>query len=194
LSLSGGSGSRIGRSSCGSAGASGLLDYYLGTIATAGRTPTAAIAWDRLLSVDAWLRLFRDHSLCGDPRLMLCIEHRWAWLQIAALCGAVLAIIRRCGGMRTAAWALVAYIGLAHVYAYAYQVDWLGPVGVLSSHFMILSCWSFICMFAVVPFFDLARLIKENAYAGLGRFAHFGLFADNTCRRRDGLDNKILGL
>ena len=146
--------------------ASGLLDYYLGTIATAGRTPTAAIAWDRLLSADAWLRLFRDHSLCGDPRLMLCIEHRWAWLQIAALCGAALAIIRRCGDMRTAAWALVAYVGLVHVYAYAYQVDWLGPVSVLSSHFLILSCWSFICMFAVVPFFELARLIKENAYAG----------------------------
>jgi hypothetical protein len=152
--------------------ASGLLDYYLGTIATAGRTPTAAIAWDRLLSADAWLRLFRDHALCGDPRLMLCIEHRWAWLQIAALCGAALAIIRRCGGMRTADWTLVAYVGLVHVYAYAYQVDWLGPVSVLSSHFLILSCWSFICMYAVVPFFELARVIKENAYAAPGRFAH----------------------
>jgi hypothetical protein len=152
--------------------ASGLLDYYLGTIATAGRTPTAAIAWDRLLSADAWLRLFRDHALCGDPRLMLCIEHRWAWLQIAALCGAALAIIRRCGGMRTADWTLVAYVGLVHVYAYAYQVDWLGPVSVLSSHFLILSCWSFICMYAVVPFFELACVIKENAYAAPGRFAH----------------------
>jgi hypothetical protein len=100
---------------------------------------------------------------------MLCIEHRWAWLQIAALCGAALAIIRRCGDMRTAAWALVAYVGLAHVYAYAYQVDWLGPVGVLSSHFLILSCWSFICMYAVLPFFELARVIKENAYAAPGR-------------------------
>jgi hypothetical protein len=143
--------------------ASGLLDYYLGTIATAGRTPTAAIAWDRLLSPQAWLRLFRDHSVCSDPRLLLCISHRGAWLEIAALCGAALATITRRGDIRAAAWALIAYIGLAHVYAYAYQAGWLGPAGVLSSHFLILSCWSFICMFAVVPFFEPFRWINENA-------------------------------
>jgi hypothetical protein len=148
--------------------ASGLLDYYLGTIATAGRTPTAAIAWDRLLSPQAWLRLVRDHSVCSDPRLLLCISHRGAWLEIAALCGAALATITRRGDIRAAAWALIAYIGLAHVYAYAYQAGWLGPAGVLSSHFLILSCWSFICMFAVIPFFEPFRLINENASAGSG--------------------------
>ncbi len=83
--------------------ASGLLDYYLGTIATAGRTPTAPIAWDRLLSAESWLHLFRDHSLCSDPRLLLCINDRGGWLLIAALCGAVLAIVTRRGDIRTAA-------------------------------------------------------------------------------------------
>jgi hypothetical protein len=146
--------------------ASGLLDYYLGTVATAGRTPTTAIAWDRLLSAGAWLQLFRDHSICSDPRLLLCISDRGAWLQIAALCGAALAIITRRGDIRTAAWALIAYIGLVHVYAYAYHAGWLGPAGVLSNHFLILSCWSFLCMFAVVPFFEPFRLLNENVSAG----------------------------
>ena len=145
---------------------SGLLDYYLGTIATAGRTPTAAIAWDRLLSPRAWLELFRDHSICSDPRLLLCIGDRGAWLQIAALCGAVLAIVTRRADIRAAAWTLIVYIGFVHIYAYAYQAGWLGPAGVLSSHFLILSCWSFICMFAVVPFFEPFRLINERASAG----------------------------
>ena len=149
---------------------SGLLDYYLGTIATAGRTPTAAMAWDRLLSADAWLRLIRDHSLCGDPRLMLCIKDRGAWLQIAALCGAVLAIVTRRGDIRTAAWALIGYIGLVHVYAYAYQAGWLGPAAVLSSHFLMLSSWSFVCMFAVVPFFEPFRLMNETAAPGARDF------------------------
>jgi hypothetical protein len=140
---------------------SGVIDYYLGTIATSARTPAGAPAWDRLLSAHEWLRLFRDHSLCGyDARLLLCIGHRGGWLQIAALCGAALAIITRRGDMRTAAWALVAYIGLAHIYAYAYHAHWLGPASVLSSHFLILSCWSFICMFAVVPFFEAFHLFK----------------------------------
>jgi hypothetical protein len=107
--------------------ASGLLDYYLGTVATAGRTPTTAIAWDRLLSVGAWLQLFRDHSICSDPRLLLCIGDRGAWLQIAALCGAALAIVTRRGDIRAAAWALIAYIGLVHVYAYAYHAGCSGP-------------------------------------------------------------------
>src|SRR5262245_33629094 len=35
---------------------SGLLNYYLGTIATVGRTPHDKIAWDQSLSLDAWLR------------------------------------------------------------------------------------------------------------------------------------------
>ena len=145
--------------------ASGLLDYYLGTVATAGRTPTTAIAWDRLLSAGAWLQLFRDHSICSDPRLLLCISDRGAWLDIAALCGAALAIITRRGDIRTAAWALIAYIGLVHVYP-SLSAGRIGPAGVLSNHFLILSCWSFICMFAVVPFFEPFHLINENVSAG----------------------------
>ena len=123
--------------------ASGLLDYYLGTIATAGRTPTAPIAWDRLLSAESWLHLFRDHSLCSDSRLLLCINDRGGWLLIAALCGAVLAIVTRRGDIRTAAAAFIAYIALVHVYAYAYQTISLGSLGVLSSHVLMLSSWSF---------------------------------------------------
>ena len=65
-----------------------------------------------------------------------------------------------------AACALIAYLGLVHVYAYAYHAGWLGPAGVLSNHFLILSCWSFICMFAVVPFFEPFRWINENVSAG----------------------------
>lgn len=146
--------------------ASGLLDYYLGTIATVGRTPTAGVAWDRLLSLDAWLRLFRDHPLCQDPRLLLCIEDRGAWLQIAALTGAVTAIVMRRGDVRTVAWSLIAYIGLAHIYAYPYQAEWLGSASVLSTHFLLLSSLSFIVMFAVFPFFALYRLIELHASAG----------------------------
>ena len=147
---------------------SGLLDYYLGTIATAGRTPTAPIAWDRLLSAESWLHLFRDHSLCSDLRLLLCINDRGGWLLIAALCGAVLVIVTRRGDIRTAAAAFIAYIALVHVYAYAYQTISLGPLGVLSSHFLMLSAWSFTCMFAVVPFFQPFQLFRIRAAANAG--------------------------
>jgi hypothetical protein len=65
---------------------SGLLSYYLGTIATSGRTPTSAVAWDKILSFRAWLQLFENHSLCQeDSRLLLCVQDRGAWLNIAAL-------------------------------------------------------------------------------------------------------------
>jgi hypothetical protein len=145
--------------------ASGLFDYYLGTVATAGRTPSAGIAWDQLLSHGAWLQLFRDHSLCQDPRLLLCIKDRGACLQIAGLTGAVVAIITRRGDIRTVAWTLIAYIGLVHLYAYTYQAGWLGPVNVLSNHFLLLSRLSFVFMFAVVPLFEPFRLITLNASA-----------------------------
>jgi hypothetical protein len=149
---------------------SGLIDYYLGTIATAGRTPTSAIAWDRLLSPEAWLRLLQTHPLCSDPRLLLCTQNRGAWLEIAALIGAAVAIVTRGGEIRAAAATFIAYIGLAHLYAYAYQGGWLGPVSVLSSHFLILSSWSFMSMFAVVPFFELFRLVKVHVLTPAKRF------------------------
>lgn len=142
---------------------SGLLSYYLGTIATSGRTPTSAVAWDKILSLRAWLQLFENHPLCRDPRLLLCVQDRGAWLDIAALLGAAVAIVTRRGDMRSAGAAVIAYIGLAHVYAYAYQAGWLGPAAVLSNHFLMLSAWSFICMFAVVPFFEPLRRLQVKA-------------------------------
>ena len=145
-----------------------LLDYYLGTIATAGRTPGSPIAWDHLLSPEAWLRLILTHPLCSDPRLLLCMPQRGAWLEITALAGAAVAIVTRDGDIRAAACALIAYIGLAHLYAYPFQGGWLGPVSVLSSHFLILSSWSLICIFAVVPFAELFRLTKLNMSAHAG--------------------------
>jgi len=157
---------------------SGLLSYYLGTIATAGRTPTSPVAWDKILSLRAWLQLFANHPLCQDPRLLLCIQDRGAWLNIAALVGAAVAIVTRRGDIRSAGAALIAYIGLAHIYAYAYQAGWLGPASVLSTHFLILSCWSFICMFAVVPFFEpLSRLqLKAPAAAKPSRIKQLASF------------------
>jgi hypothetical protein len=149
---------------------SGLLSYYLGTIATSGRTPTSAIVWDKILSLGAWLLLFENHPLCQDPRLLLCIQDRGAWLEIAALVGAAVAIVTRRGDIRIAAGALIAYIGLAHIYACAYQAGWLGPVGVFSSHFLVLSCWSFICMFAVVPFFEPFRRMQVSNIKQLASF------------------------
>jgi len=94
---------------------SGIVSYYLGTIATSGRTPTYAIAWDKILSFDAWLQLFRDYSLCAGARLLLCINDRGAWLLIAAVGGAAIAIVTQRGDIRSAGWALIAYLGLAHV-------------------------------------------------------------------------------
>lgn len=141
---------------------SGLLDYYLGTIATAGRTPNSTVAWDQLLSPEAWLRLLQRHRLCSDPRLLLCTQNRGAWLEIAALIGAAAAVVTRGREIRAAAAAFIAYIGLAHLYAYAYQGGWLGPMSVLSSHFLILSSWCFMAIFAVLPFFELVRLIKVH--------------------------------
>jgi hypothetical protein len=145
--------------------ASGLLDYYLGTVATVARTPGAAIAWERLASADAWLALFRDHPLCRDPRLMLCLNDRGGWLLVAALAGAVMTIVTRRGDVRTLAFVWIAYIGLAHLYAYAYQAQWLGPASVLSNHFLFLSSWSFTCMFAAAALFEPLRLINLTAAA-----------------------------
>ena len=145
--------------------ASGLPDYYLGTIATAARTPSSAVAWDQLLSPLAWLRMFRDCPLCQNSWLLLCINDRGAWLLIAALLGAFLAIFTRRGDVRTAAWTLLGYIGFAHVYAYAYQNQWLGPAEVLSHHFLIWSSLSFVCMFAVIGLFEPVRLLVLTASA-----------------------------
>jgi|EndMetStandDraft_2_1072991.scaffolds.fasta_scaffold11151_3 hypothetical protein len=139
---------------------SGLIDYFLGTVETVGRTPRAPIAWDKLLSIDAWLHLFRDHSLCDHPRLLLCVNDRGAWLLIAAIAGASVAIITRRGDIRAVAWALIGYLGFVHVYAYAHQAGWLGPASVLSSVFLMLSGWSFICIFAAAVFFEPFRLIQ----------------------------------
>jgi hypothetical protein len=96
------------------------------------------------------------------------MPQRGAWLEITALAGAAVAIVTRGGDIRAAACALIAYIGLAHLYAYAYQGGWLGPVSVLSSHFLILSSWSLICIFAVVPFAELFHLTKLNMSAHAG--------------------------
>jgi hypothetical protein len=139
--------------------ASGLLSYYLGTVATVARTPGAAIAWDQLLSPGAWLRLFGTHALCDDPRLILCIRDRGAWFEIAALVGAAMAIFTRRGDLRTVAVAFLGYIAFVHIYAYAYQAHWLGPVGVLSHHFLVLSCWPFIALFAAHAFLEPFRLL-----------------------------------
>jgi hypothetical protein len=155
--------------------ASGLPAYYLGTVATAARTPGTPITWEKILSLGAWLQLFKTHPLCQDSRFLLCPSAKGAWLEIAALAGAAASIVTRGGDMRSAAAALMAYIGFAHLYAYAYQAGWLGSVAVFSPHFLMLSCWVFVCMFAVVPFFELFRSIK-TAYPGAADYRQVARF------------------
>jgi hypothetical protein len=159
--------------------ASALPSYYLGTIATAARTPGSPITWEKILSLGAWLQLFKTHPLCQDSRFLLCPSAKGAWLEISALAGAAAAIVTRRGDMRSAAAALIAYIGFAHIYAYAYQAGWLGPVAVFSPHFLMLSCWVFVCMFAVVPFFELFRSIK-TAYPGAADYRQVARFLGRT--------------
>jgi hypothetical protein len=159
--------------------ASGLPAYYLGTVATAARTPGTPITWEKILSLGAWLQLFKTHPLCQDSRFLLCPSAKGAWLEIAALAGAAAAIVTRRGDMRSAAAALIAYIGFAHLYAYAYQAGWLGSVAVFSPHFLMLSCWVFVCMFAVVPFFELFRSIK-TAYPGAADYRQAARFLGRT--------------
>ena len=62
-----------------------LLDYYLGTIATAGRTPGSPIAWDHLLSPEAWLRLILNSSALLRPAPAPVHAAKGAWLEITAL-------------------------------------------------------------------------------------------------------------
>jgi hypothetical protein len=155
--------------------ASGLPSYYLGTAATAARTPGTPITWEKILSLGAWLQLFKTHPLCQDSRFLLCPSAKGAWVEISALVGAAIAIATRQGDMRSAAAAVIAYVGFAHLYAYAYQVGWLGSVAVFSPHFLMLSCWMFICMFAVVPFFELFRSINV-AYAGAADYRRVARF------------------
>jgi hypothetical protein len=147
--------------------ASGLPDYYRGTIATASRTPPTAFAWDKLwdtlLSADTWLHIVRDYPPCANSRQLLCMNDRGSWLLIAAIAGAVIAIVTRRGDIRVAAWALIAYLGLAHLYGAIY--GWLGPVSVMSSDFPMLSSWSFVCIFAAVIFFEPFRLIHVYSSA-----------------------------
>jgi hypothetical protein len=89
-------------------------------------------------------------------------EDRGSWLLIAAIAGAAIAIVTRRGDIRAAAWALIVYLGLAHVYGAVY--GWLGPVSVMSSDFPMLSSWSLICIFAAF-FFEPFRLIQVYASA-----------------------------
>jgi hypothetical protein len=159
--------------------ASGLPAYYLGTVATAARTPGTPITWEKILSLGAWLQLFKTHPLCQDSRFLLCPSAKGAWLEIAALAGTAAAIVTRRGDMRSAAAAVIAYIGFAHLYAYAYQAGWLGSVAVFSPHFLMLSCWVFVCMFAVVPFFELFRSIK-TAYPGAADYRQVARFLGRT--------------
>jgi hypothetical protein len=130
----------------------GLTSYYLGMVATSGRTPAGSPAWEQLRSASAWLKLLREHELCSDPRLLLCLPERGAWLQIATLAGAAVAALTRRGDIRAVALAMIGYTGFVHLYAYAYQAGWLGPVSVLSSHFWILSSWPVMFLLAVYPF------------------------------------------
>src|SRR5262249_46657976 len=51
------------------------------------------------------------------------------------------------------------------VYAYAHRAGWLGSVSVFSSEFVMLSSWSFICIFAANIFFEPFRLIQLHASA-----------------------------
>jgi hypothetical protein len=144
---------------------SGLLSYYLGTIATSERTPTSAVAWDQILSLRAWLHTFRDYPMCAHSRsrLLLCMNGRESWLLIAAIAGAAVAIVIRRGDIRTAAWALIAYLGLVH--AYAYVNGWFGPASVLSTDYLMWSSGSFICIFAAAIFFEPFCLIQVYASA-----------------------------
>ncbi|PWT89545.1 MAG: hypothetical protein C5B56_06940 [Proteobacteria bacterium] len=143
---------------------SGLIDYYLGTAATAARTPAAPIAWDRLSSPAAWLRLLRDHSLCDDARMLVCFNDRGVWLQLAGLVGACVTIVRGTGLLRAGAWAFVGYIAATHLYSYAYQAAWLGPISVLSNHFMIWSSLSFGSIFAAIGFYEPFRLAWPRSW------------------------------
>jgi hypothetical protein len=141
---------------------SGLPDYYLGTAATSARTPPAPAAWDHLLSLRAWYELIRDHSICVVPWGLLCTDIRGGWLQIAGCIGALAAGLTRRGRARTAAWTMLGYIALAHVYTYAYQVGWLGAASVLSNHFLLFSNLTFVCIFAASAPLDLFKLVKQG--------------------------------
>jgi hypothetical protein len=177
----------------------GLLDYYLGTAATSSRTPATPIAWDHLLSLAAWLKLLRDYPLCQGPQthLLICIDNRGAWLQLAGLVGATVAIITRRGLMRAAAWTLIALVGALHLYSYAYQADWLGWVGVLSHYFLIWSSMSFVCIFAAIAFCELLRLARSHAWATAkkldGKLAARALFAVCVVVIAGGLINRPNG-
>jgi hypothetical protein len=144
---------------------SGLLSYYLGTIATSARTPISAIAWDRILSLHAWLDAFRDYSPCSHwrSRTLLCMNDRGSWLLIAGIAGAAVAIVTQRGSIRTAGSALIAYVALVHVYAPV--SGWFGPAVVLSSEFAMFSIWSFVCIFAAAIFFEPFRLAQVYASA-----------------------------
>jgi hypothetical protein len=145
----------------------GLPDYYLGTAATSARTPASPIAWNRVLSLAAWLELFRDYPLCQDAQtnLLICTDNRGAWLQLAGLVGAAAAIITRRDHMRAAAWTLIALVGALHLYSYAYQAHWLGWVGVLSHYFVIWSTMSFVCIFAAIAFCEFLRQARPHVWA-----------------------------
>jgi hypothetical protein len=144
---------------------SGLLSYYAGTIATSQRTPVSAVAWDKILSLRAWLHAFQDYPMCARLRsqMLLCMNDRVSWLLIVAIAGAAVAIVTKRGETRTAAWGLTIYLGLAHVYPYV--SGWLGPATVLSSDFVMFSSLSFVCIFAAAMFFEPFRLIQVYASA-----------------------------
>jgi hypothetical protein len=139
---------------------SGLLSYYLGTIATSARTPISAIAWDQILSLHAWLDVFRDYSPCSRWRslMLLCMNDRGSWLLIAGIAGAAVAILTQRGGIRTAGTALIAYVALVHIYAPI--SGWFGPAVIFTSDYAMFSIWSFVCIFVAVIFLEPFRMIQ----------------------------------
>jgi len=115
----------------------GFTDYLLGTVITSARTPPGLVNWSLLLSPAAWIERALNHSICSaDPRGLMCANNPLWWLQALALAGSLYLVLGARGGRRAAGvWGLL-FLGGMHLYAFAYQTGMLGPLSVLSTHFV----------------------------------------------------------
>src|SRR6266545_786400 len=150
----------------------GFPDYLRAMMETSARTPRAPIVWSSLLSPRAWWNLLLHHSICSDPRTLICAANSVNWLQILAVIGSAALVLSGSGIRRAVGIWGAFYTAAVHAYAYLFASGWLGPLAALSNHFLSWASYSILVIPVVVALPMLLEQIQTastqlNGFHGL---------------------------
>jgi hypothetical protein len=126
--------------------AAGFPDYLRAMAETSARTTRGAVDWGSLGSPTAWYNLLSGHSLCADPRALICQGNPVRWLQIGALLGGIVLSITGSGLNRALGLWTIGYTAAVHLHPYLYVTGWLGQLGFVATHFLSWSSYAILVM------------------------------------------------